>query len=184
MIVCRANHRVITGSRQWMAAQHARQRHPAAAQHAEPLYRFHRVFRTSRQVAAGYRQHGRDRPLISPQQLQRCNSRVPHHTPSFRDCFRETFCSITSKARLTSFNTFSKSAVSSDFFGLITTSTATGAPGRVNRTASRSRRFMRFRSTAPPSTRPTVNPTRSPCGAGAPARFCRTDAPSPSRRAK
>ena len=32
-----------------------------------------------------------------------------------------------------------------------------------NRTASRKRRFMRLRTTAPPSTLPTVNPTRTPC---------------------
>jgi hypothetical protein len=48
---------------------------------------------------------------------------------------------------------------------LITTSAATPATGRDMRTASRKRRFIRLRSTAPPSARPTVNPIRSPCGA-------------------
>ena len=69
---------------------------------------------------------------------------------------------MTTKARRTSFSTASKSLVSNDFFGLMTMSALTSAGGRDNRTASRSRRFMRLRSTAPPRARPTVNPTRSP----------------------
>ena len=54
------------------------------------------------------------------------------------------------------------SAFNTDFFGLMTTSTGIPRPGQCKRTASRNRRFMRLRSTAPPSTRPTVNPTQAP----------------------
>ena len=65
-------------------------------------------------------------------------------------------------------HTPAKSMVSNDFFGLITTSALTAEGIRESRTASRSRRFMRFRCTAPPSARPTVNPTRVPEGAAVP----------------
>ena len=54
-----------------------------------------------------------------------------------------------------------KSAVSADFLGWITTSTPVPAALRLKRTASRIRRRMRFRSTASPSARGTVNPTRA-----------------------
>ncbi len=44
----------------------------------------------------------------------------------------------------------------------MTTSAAGPATGLVSRTASRKRRFIRLRCTAPPKARPTVNPTRNP----------------------
>jgi hypothetical protein len=83
-----------------------------------------------------------------------------------------TFCSITTKARLSSFTIAVKSTVSNDFFGLITISTSTTsafAPAgvSVSRTASRKRRFIRLRCTAPPRARPTVNPIRGPDATGA-----------------
>ena len=81
------------------------------------------------------------------------------------------FCSMTTKARRTSFTIESKSAVNTIFLGLMTTSAGISVPGRVRRTASRRRRFMRLRWTAPPRARPTVNPTRRP--AQVPVESCR-----------
>jgi len=78
----------------------------------------------------------------------------------------DSFLSMTTKAWRTSFNSASKPVVKSTFFGLITTSAPWPGTGRVRRTASRKRRFMRLRWTAPPSARPTVNPTRRPEVAG------------------
>jgi len=72
---------------------------------------------------------------------------------------------ITSKARPISSPNSANSSLSTDFLGLTTTSTGSETAGQCKRTDSRNRRFMRLRSTAPPSTRPTVNPMRrpSPC---------------------
>jgi len=164
-----------------MTAQEASHGHPSAAHSTVAINRFHGVFRTGRHVAAGRRKHGRDGPLVSPQQLQNYEFGALHQSrlppsgsgdPAFvfvaAGVFPDNFCSITAKPRLTSLTTSAKSAFSSDFLGLITTSAPTPAHERVpaRRTASRKRRFMRLRSTAPPKARPTVNPTREPelCG--------------------
>ena len=77
-----------------------------------------------------------------------------------------SFFSMTTKAWRTSFSNASKLVVNSTFFGLITTSAPGPGRGRVRRTASRKRRFMRLRWTAPPRARPTVNPIRRPGIAG------------------
>jgi len=76
--------------------------------------------------------------------------------------FSDDFWTITSNARLTSLSKSEKAIVRTDFFGLMTTSTAGLGIGRVKRTDSRKRRFIRLRSTAPPRARLTVNPTRIP----------------------
>ena len=55
-----------------------------------------------------------------------------------------------------------KGKVRTLFRGLNTTSTGPSQARGESRTASRIRRLMRLRSTAPPSTLPTVNPTRGP----------------------
>lgn len=174
-----------------MTAEDAGKGHPSAAQSAEALDGFHSVFGASRQVAAGRRKQGRDGPLVGSQQLQRYEfGNVLQDRPSGGACpersrrglrasallffavsgstFPDNFCSITAKARVTSFSTAAKSVVSNDFLGLMTTSAATPAGGRVMRTASRKRRFVRFRWTAPPRARPTVKPMRRPWGADLP----------------
>lgn len=149
-------------------------------------HRLHGIFGTGRHKAASRRKQRRDGPLVGPQHLQRDEfGDVAQRWLSglglqlsillladfiFSGCLAESFCSTTTKARLTSFTTAVKSLVSNDFFGLMTTSAEIPCTGRVMRTASRKRRFMRLRCTAPPSARPTVNPTRSPCGGGVPAR--------------
>ena len=59
------------------------------------------------------------------------------------------FC-ITTNARRTSFSKLSNSTVSTIFFGLITTSTSGVVAGLQSLTASRKRRLIRLRCTAPP----------------------------------
>jgi hypothetical protein len=146
------NYRIQPALSKRMASQHPSHRHHAAAKRPIPLHCFHRVLRTSRHVPARRRKHRRDPPLISSEQPQRDSF---HFSPSF--------LAIVSRARPTSSSTTENSSVSTDFLGLITTSTAPdlASASRRNRTASRSRRLIRFRSTAPPSTRPTVKPTRA-----------------------
>ena len=99
-------------------------------------------------------QRRRHPSFVQPQN----NQRHPLH----HDCAR--FFPITSNARPTSSNNTLKSIAKTVFFGLITTSIAPGNDAPV-RTTSLRRRLMRFRSTAPPSCRPTVNPTRAAAAA-------------------
>jgi hypothetical protein len=164
--------------RKRMTAHQPPQSHQPSPCRAIPFHSLHRIFRAGRNVAACRRKHRRDSPLVPSQQLQsgalgnlahRIQSRAlrlgefrSNPAADLSPILPASFCSITRKARLTSFTTSAKSAVNSDFFGLITTSALAPASGRVSRTASRKRRFIRLRSTAPPSPRPTVNPMRSP----------------------
>src|SRR6267378_6386139 len=138
-----------------MAPQYPPRRHRPAAQRPIPFYRFHRIFRTRRHVAARRRKRWRNPPFVESQQPER--ERLHFY-------FSTSFFAITSKARPTSSSTNENSSVSTDFFGLITTSTAPVpfSTERRSRTASRNRRLIRFRVTAPPSTLPTVNPMRAP----------------------
>src|SRR6202158_4235060 len=144
-----------------MAPQYAPSCHRPPAPRPIPLHRFHRILRTRRYVAARRRKRWRNPPFVKSQQPER--ERLHFY-------FSTSLLAITSRARPTSSSTTENSSVSTDFFGLITTSTAPASfsTERRSRTASRSRRLIRFRSTAPPSTRPTVNPTRALCsGEGA-----------------
>lgn len=176
------HYRVVAGVGEGMAAHDSGEGHPSSAQGAVALDGFHGVFGTRRHVAAGWRKQGRDGPFVGSQQLQRDEfggavqdrlsaSGVRLSGPLLRSSERgDNFCSITAKARVTSFKIAAKSAVRSDFFGLITTSAARLVGGCDKRTASRRRRFMRLRSTAPPRARLTVKPTRRACGAASRAR--------------
>src|SRR5258706_14069509 len=137
-----------------MTPQNPPSRDRPAAQRAIPFYRFHRIFRTRRHVPARRRKRGRNPPFIKSQQRER-------EKLHFYFSLSISFFAITSRARPTSSSTTENSSVSTDFFGLITTSTPPFSTERYSRTASRSRRLIRFRTTAPPSTLPTVNPTRA-----------------------
>src|SRR6202050_3695426 len=165
-----------------MTAEDAAHGHPSATQDAITLDGLHGIFGAGRHEAAGWWKQGRDRPLVSSQQLQRDEfGNVAQERPSdprasgfglpasallfaavSGSVLPDSFCSITANARVTSLRTAAKSVVSNDFFGLMTTSAAIAVSGSVMRTASRKRRFMRLRWTAPPRARPTVNPTRRP----------------------
>jgi len=171
----RPKHRIMSAARKRMAAQQSKQRHPTAPQNSVSLHCLDRIFRAGGNVPAGRREQRRDGPLVGLQQLERrefCNVSHSYSIPgrgfrlpelaSSEDAGGRSFCSTTVKARRISSSTAWKSAVTSDFFGFITTSASTFDGGCESRTASRKRRFMRLRSTAPPSARLTVNPTRSP----------------------
>jgi len=175
-----AHDRIVAAARQWMAPQQASHSHESSTEHSKALNRFHGVFRAGGNVATGRRKQGRDRPLVGPQQLQRDEFGELAHTFQVQGrCLRASscvlsgldgeaascpasFCSMTTKARRTSFSSTAKSAVSADFLGLMTTSASTVTGGRDSRTASRNRRRMRLRCTAPPKARLTVKPTRTP----------------------
>src|SRR6202163_1175763 len=155
------HHRIQPALSERMAPRHAPSRHHSPAQRAIALQRFHRVFRTRRHVTARRRKRRRNPPFVKSQQPERERLHCYFSTSRF---------AITSKARPTSSSTTENSSVSTDFFGLITTSTAPASfsAERRSRTASRNRRLILFRSTAPPSTLPTVNPTRVPVSGTAP----------------
>jgi len=146
----RLHDRVIPTLDKRMASQKSPSRHQTAAERSVALNRFRRVVRTGRHIAAGRRQRGRNPPLVSPEQ--------PQHDKYH---FSPNFFAIAAKARLTSSNRTGNSTVSTDFLGLMTTSTAVFSARRSKRTASRKRRLIRLRSTAPPSNRPTVKPKRT-----------------------
>jgi hypothetical protein len=161
-------YRIVPTLHKRMATQNPFKRHPGAFSGAESIDRFHRVFGTTRYIAARRRQHGRNEPFVSAKHREHdgLGDIVHLSVSSFARLTVEaavTTCfSITSKARRTSFCKFANSVVRNDFFGLITTSTETFGTDSCSRTASRKRRFMRLRSTAPPNARPTVKPMRIP----------------------
>src|SRR5277367_5377545 len=118
-----------------MTAEDADEGHPSAAQSAVALDGLHRIFGAGRHVAAGWGKQGRDGPLVGPQQLQRDEfGDVAQGRPlvfglrasailfvaASGFAFPDSFCSITAKARMTSFSTAVKSLVSNDFLGLMT----------------------------------------------------------------
>jgi len=171
-----------------MASEQASGGLQPSAEHAESLDGFHRIFRARGSVTACRAKHRRNGPLVGLQHLHRnaledaTHERRPalpfsRTTESRRSSFLPpSFFSIATKAWRTSFSSGSKSTVKTAFFGLITTSASGPGRGRLRRTASRRRRFVRFRCTAPPRTRPTVNPTRSPepCRSPAEPASCRS----------
>jgi len=129
-------HRIQPALRQRMASQHPPRSHRQAAYRTISLDRFHRILRTSRHIPARRRKRRRNPPLISAKHPKRDSLH-----------FGTIFLAITSSAFPTSSSTIENSSVSTDFFGLITTSTAP-APLRTtrrSRTASRSLRLIRFR---------------------------------------
>src|ERR1035441_7140763 len=138
-------HRVVAGAGEGMTAEDTGEGHPSAAQSAVTLDGLHGIFGAGRHVAAGCGQQGRDGPLVGSQQLQRDEfGEMLQERPSGGACpergrrglrasallfgafsgsaFPDSFCSTTTKARVTSFSTAAKSVVSNDFFGLMTTS--------------------------------------------------------------
>lgn len=168
-----SNHWVESTFGEGMATEQARNCHCATAECPITIDSFHRVFRTARHVTTRRRKQWRHCPLVPTQQLNDCKFNGVFH-PSVadpldfnaRDVFSigsydyVVFCCTTANAFSTSFNNSSNSTFNNDFLGLMTTSAAILFCGRRRRTASRSRRFMRLRSTAPPNARLTVNPTR------------------------
>src|ERR1700693_1492468 len=113
-----------------MTSEDAGEGHPSAAQGAVALDGFHGIFGAGRHEAAGWGQQGRDSPLVGPQQLQRdefgemIQDRLPASgfrppailfaaasVSAFSDGVCDSLCSITAKARVTSFMTSAKPVV-------------------------------------------------------------------------
>ena len=162
----RRGNRIESSFGEGMAAQQSRRRQQASAHDAMHFDGFHRILRARGDKTAGARQHRRDQPLIAPQ----CEL---HHLLHFRSPTRAR-CSASRRPRATSSSSSANGRLSTLFRGLNTTSTGPVQACAEWRTASRTRRRMRLRSTDPPSTLPTVKPTRGPpdtaSSAGAPRR--------------
>jgi hypothetical protein len=136
-----------------MTAQQPPSRQQTSTHCAVTLDGFHRIFRTSRHEATRMRQHRRDQPLVGPQ----CElDQRPHLSASAT----RARCAARRRARATSPKSSAKGAVKTLLRGLKTMSTGPSQAAGDSRTASRIRRLIRLRATAPPSTLPTVNPTR------------------------
>src|ERR1700676_775925 len=109
------HHRIKPTLSERMEPRHAPSHHHSPAQRAVALQSFDRVFRTPRHVTARRRNRRRNPPFVKSQQPER---------ERLHFCFSTSRFAITSKARPTSSSITENSSVSTDFFGLITTSTA------------------------------------------------------------
>src|SRR5258708_39190827 len=131
------SHKPLPARAQRLTPQNPPSRHRPAAQGAIPFYRFHRILRTRRHVPARRRKRWRNPPFVKSQQRER-------EKLHFSFSLSTSFFAIRSKARPTSSTNTENSSASTAFFGLLTTSTPFSTD-RHSRTASRSRRLIRFR---------------------------------------
>ena len=136
-------HGVKTAGVKGMTTRQPAQPHPHAAGGSVTFYRFPHVIRTARIEAARRGEQWRKRDLVQSQR--------PDHKPLQR-----------TKRRCTSRCSSGKGAWSDFNRGLMTMNHCGFSRSRVQRTASRNRRLMRFRTTAGPSARGTVRPMRGP----------------------
>ncbi len=150
-----SRHRVITHARQRMASQQSPASQQSSDNRSMPLDRFHRVLGAGRNEAAGIRQRRRYPSLVGGQH--------PLQTPLHSSCAfgSRARCIASLRPRSTSASNSSNGNRKTDFRGLNTTSTGPLSEGHAKRTASRILRLIRFRSTEPPNTFPTVKPTLS-----------------------
>ncbi len=139
----RSAHRVVSSLTEGVAAREAAQSEPDTARRSVALYRLHHVFRARRFEPAGGGQEWRDPSFI---ETQGGNDQVPHLRISL---------SISAW-------TASNGALAALRRGLITMSQFGPAAESARRTASRTRRRMRLRTTDFPIARGTVKPTRGP----------------------
>src|SRR5690349_17263412 len=120
---------------------------------------------TGRVVPARRRCHGRDEPLVHHDHGdQRCRQDAlegPHVARSL------TRGSTRANARSSSAPSWSKPACAAGGFARMTRSTPAGTSASRAATSARSRRFVRFRTTAPPTALDTTKPTRGGCPARA-----------------
>jgi hypothetical protein len=131
---------------QWMAARQTAQPHPDSFPTSVALDRLAHVVRTRRVEAAGGGQQRRDTNLVYAQN--------PDQDPSQRR-----------KRRSTSARSSGKGAFSAFLRGLMTMDHCGFNRSRCKRTASRTLRLIRLRTTALPRARGTVNPIRGPSAA-------------------
>ena len=122
------------------------------------LYRLHRILRAGWHEAAGVRQHGRNPSFVQPQSELHC---LFHLASSFR--YSRALCGQPQASRATSFTSSQERHRRISLTPeLNTISTGPSHAATESLTASRIRRLMRLRSTAPPSTLPTVKPSPGP----------------------
>lgn len=190
----RGRHGVIPAGRPWIAAKKAPQSQTAAAQDAVGEHGVNGVLGTGGREAAGWRQDGRDRPLV---QTYRKNGHAPqkrgHHAgaPTGRNALPHVLppgagsipalcadivspCRDKATLRTSSIrgrsSRLAKSSVTrsglSWRLGTTTKSVAGGNSAWCNRKNSRSTRFTRFRRTAQPTFLVTAMPTRQSASAG------------------
>jgi hypothetical protein len=133
--------------RKRMAAQQAAEAHTDTAGSPIPAHRFQHVFRARRMKPAGGGQHRREEPFV---EAQSSDHRFPHcEIKRSSDCWRSWGDALSARRR-----------------GLITTSHRGSISEKRSRKASRKRRFTRFRLTARPKARGTVNPSLGPSPSG------------------
>jgi hypothetical protein len=126
-----------------MAAQQPQQAPPYSAQHSVFADRFDHVFRTGGRKPAGRRQNWRNEPLVETQSRDY----------GFLHCATN---------RSTSLRSSSTRATIAGRRGFITMSHSGATSCKRSRNASRILRFTRFRNTAFPNARGTVNPSLGP----------------------
>ena len=133
--------------RKRMTPQQAADAHANPASRAVPAHRFQHVLGARGMKPAGGGQQRRKEPFV---EAQSCDHRFPH-------------CEIKrSTERWRSWG----DALSARRRGLMTTSHRGSISERRSRKASRKRRFTRFRLTARPKARGTVNPSLGPSPSG------------------
>src|SRR3954464_7721714 len=159
-------HRVYSATHKRIAPQHTPQGHQSATHDPKTLHRFHAILGTGGNVLASGRQQRRDQSLVCAQEFE---CQALHLGFAFGRGLRGLSlaatplpCCTAVNARSISASSFSVSSAMADFLGLITTSTFAVSGDRCLRIASRIRLLIRLRVTAPPSTFPTVRPTRGP----------------------
>jgi len=126
-----------------MAAQQPQQASPNSTQNTVSFNRFHHVFRTGGRKPAGRRQKRRHKAFVEPQSS---NYGLLHCVTN----------------RSTSRRSSSNGATIAGRRGLITMSHSGATSDNRTRSASRILRFTRFRNTAFPKARGTVNPSLGP----------------------
>ena len=154
-------HWIVARTGKGLTAQQPRNRKACPAQGAVAFHRLQGVFRTGGNEPAGVRQHRRNPPLVTAQgELDGClHFRFP--LAGCPSCASRARSTANCNPRATSCATSANGRPRTDLRGLNITSTGPSCAGHELRTASRMRRLMRLRSTAPPRILPTVNPTRS-----------------------
>ena len=145
-----------------LTTQQTPDRKTCSAQGAVAFHRLDRIFRAGGHETASVGQHRRYPPLVAAQdELDHCLHFRLTCFAGCPSCASRARWTANCKPRATSCATSANGRSRTDLRGLNTTSTGACGAGHEVRTAARMRRLIRLRSTAPPRTLPTVNPTRN-----------------------
>jgi hypothetical protein len=155
----------------WVAPQQATQCQPGAARGAVLPERLVGIPRARGIETTARAQQRTDRHLVQPDQTEEEES---HWSPPTR---RRTL----PRPRSSSAASVAEEQVAAVGFARTTSIEPAGSRSRCGRTRWRSRRFTWFRTTAPPTARPTTKPTRGASVRSAPAKSCTTRQSRPDR---